>query len=160
MANDICIISRQRMAELLNDPLTKDIIGVPVWGDEDGRVWPIATTESEQPVGLTDYDAAIKAGNAALVAYWDKKAGIYTDADLPSRHEWLAIFAATRPLIAAPKRESGEPKQDKFIVSEMLMAYVDGRDGHSHQNYAFGNKDEDGMRNVLALLMSKGWKQS
>lgn len=58
-----------------------------------------------------------------------------------------------------PKREVSAPKPDKFIISEMLMSYVDGRTGQTHQNYGFGQDDENGMRNVLALLIGKGWKQ-
>lgn len=59
-----------------------------------------------------------------------------------------------------PKREvSAQPKEDKFIISEMWMAYVDGKTGTSHTNYAAGQSDENAMRNILALLINKGWKQ-
>lgn len=61
--------------------------------------------------------------------------------------------------LRAPERESVAPKEDKFIISEMWMAYVDGKTGISHTNYAAGQSDENAMRNILALLINKGWKQ-
>lgn len=46
---------------------------------------------------------------------------------------------------------------DEFIISEMFMAYVDCKTGTSHTNYAAGQSDENAMRNILALLINKGW---
>jgi len=51
------------------------------------------------------------------------------------------------------------PKEDKYIISEMCMAYCDGASGKANQNYAFSHHEENGMRNVLALILNKGWKQ-
>ena len=47
---DVCVITRTRMDELLDNPLTKDITGIPIWGDDSGRVLPKAAKAFEQPV--------------------------------------------------------------------------------------------------------------
>lgn len=49
------------------------------------------------------------------------------------------------------------PVIDEFIIYEMLMAFIDGAEGNAYTNYAATQKDENGMRNVLALLVSKGY---
>ncbi len=50
-----------------------------------------------------------------------------------------------------------EPKEAEtlkpHIISEMLMAFIDGKHGPGITNYGSGPGDEDGMRNVLAYLM-------
>lgn len=56
-----------------------------------------------------------------------------------------------------PIPDMATPQDDKYIISEMLMAFIDGFHGKKHENYACGEKDENGMRNVLALLIEKGW---
>lgn len=52
---------------------------------------------------------------------------------------------------------TNHPVIDEFIIYEMLMAFIDGAEGNAYTNYAATQKDENGMRNVLALLVSKGY---
>ena len=49
--------------------------------------------------------------------------------------------------------------KDNNILSEMLMAYINGYHGQECTNYIVTEREEAGMHNVLALLTTKGaWK--
>ncbi len=52
------------------------------------------------------------------------------------------------------------PEKDPYVISEMCMAYIDGVTRATHTNYAVGQNEENGMRNVLALLIDKGYSRT
>lgn len=56
--------------------------------------------------------------------------------------------------------ESEKMPDDPHIISEMLMAYIDGSIWPDKtSNYGVMPNEERGMKNVLALLVSKGYRR-
>jgi hypothetical protein len=45
---------------------------------------------------------------------------------------------------------------NEYLAQNMLMAFIDGREGRQVTNYAGSQRDEDGMRNVIAFLIQHG----
>ncbi len=51
-------------------------------------------------------------------------------------------------------------REEWKIISEMMMAFIDGKTGQKHQNYSSTEADEKGMKNVLSYLIDSGWAKN
>jgi hypothetical protein len=88
---------------LINFAASQEPLGAEFQKVLDDNLSELLARWSEQTQG--EVDEEISKGNAALVEYWENKGVSFTDADLPSRHEWMVILKAIR----TPPAEAWQP---------------------------------------------------
>jgi hypothetical protein len=95
-----------------------------------------------------------------LIEKLESKKAVYNPLVASTGDERLIRNAVLEEVIAIIREHSASEAQgevDEYLAQNMLMAFIDGREGRQVTNYAGSQKDEDGMRNVLAFLIQKGY---